>query len=77
MRLPPNYGPRYTREFTQMYIELAKEYNTGVVPFLLTDVATKRELMQADGLHPTAAAQPQLLDTVWPQLLPLLNKNVK
>ena len=72
MKLPPNYGPRYTRQFTQIYIELAEKYHTGVVPFLLTEVATKPELMQTDGLHPTAAAQKQLLNTVWPQLLPLL-----
>jgi len=72
MRLPPNYGPRYTHDFTQIFIELAEEYNTGVVPFFLTGVATKRELMQNDGLHPNTAAQPQLLDTIWSQLLPLL-----
>lgn len=72
MELPPNYGPRYTREFSQVFIELAEKYDTGVVPFLLGDVATKPELMQNDGLHPTAAAQKHLLNTVWPQLLPLL-----
>lgn len=72
MRLPPNYGPRYTHDFNQVFVELAKEYDTGLVPFLLAGVATQPELMQSDGLHPTDAAQPQLLDTIWPQLLPLL-----
>jgi acyl-CoA thioesterase-1 len=72
MRLPPNYGPRYTHDFTQIFADLAKEYETGLVPFLLAGVATQPELMQSDGLHPTAAAQPQLLDTIWPQLLPLM-----
>lgn len=74
MRLPPNYGPRYTHEFTQIFTALAEKYNTGVVPFLLTDVATKPQLMQSDGLHPNASAQKQLLDTLWPQLLPLLSR---
>ncbi|MBL1277806.1 MAG: arylesterase [Ectothiorhodospiraceae bacterium] len=74
MRLPPNYGPRYTRNFAQIFVDLAEEYDTGLVPFFLTQVATRRELMQSDGLHPTAAAQPQLLNTVWAELLPLLGK---
>lgn len=74
MRLPPNYGPRYTQTFNQVFIELAKEYKTGVVPFFLTEVATKSELMQSDGLHPTARAQKIILDTVWSQLQPLLDK---
>ncbi|MBN4079109.1 arylesterase [Beggiatoa alba] len=72
MRLPPNYGPRYTRDFEQIFVEIAEQHETGLVPFLLAKVATRRELLQGDGLHPTAAAQPQLLNTVWPQLLPLL-----
>ena len=74
MRLPPNYGPRYTHDFTQIFTALAEKYNTGVVPFLLADVATKAQLMQSDGLHPNASAQKQLLDTLWPQLLPLLSR---
>lgn len=74
MELPPNYGPRYTREFAKIFTELAKENNTGVAPFLLAGVATKSEFMQNDGLHPTAAAQNKLLDTVWTHLLPLLSQ---
>jgi acyl-CoA thioesterase-1 len=74
MRLPPNYGPRYTNDFMKMYREIATANKVPLVPFLLQSVALKAELMQADGLHPTAPAQPALLDTVWPQLKPLLKK---
>ncbi|MDT8384758.1 MAG: arylesterase [Gammaproteobacteria bacterium] len=77
MRLPPNYGPRYTQEFTQVFVGLAERHNTALVPFLLTDVATRPELMQNDGLHPNASAQQQLLDTLWPQLLRLLTRRAQ
>jgi len=73
MRLPPNYGPRYTQDFAQVFVELAQQHKTGLVPFLLAGVATQSTLMQSDGLHPAAAAQSQLLDTVWPHLQPMLN----
>jgi len=76
MRLPPNYGPRYTQGFAQVFVELAREYKTGLVPFLLTGVATQARLMQSDGLHPTAVAQSRILDTVWPHLQPLLNSTL-
>ncbi len=74
MRLPPNYGPRYTQGFAQTFTELARQYKTGLVPFLLKGVATQASLMQNDGLHPTAAAQSRILNTVWPHLLPLLSR---
>ena len=74
MRLPPNYGPRYTQGFAQTFTELARQYKTGLVPFLLQGVATQASLMQSDGLHPTAAAQSRILNTVWPHLLPLLSR---
>jgi len=74
MRLPPNYGPRYTNDFMTMYRDIASASRVALVPFLLQSVALKPALMQADGLHPTANAQPALLDTVWPQLTPLLEK---
>ena len=74
MRLPPNYGPRYTRLFQNIYLELAKENGIAVLPFLLERVSERRGWMQADNLHPTAAAQPGLLENVWPALLPLLKK---
>ncbi|WP_245912631.1 arylesterase [Marinobacterium halophilum] len=72
IRIPPNYGPQYTQRFYSIYPELAHAYDVALVPFLLERVALKPQLMQADGLHPTAAAQPILLQTVWPYLYPLL-----
>ena len=74
MKIPPNYGTQYTRQFSQHYVTLAKEFRANLVPFFLENVAAKPELLQADGLHPNAAAQPTLLQNVWPQLQPLLNK---
>lgn len=74
MRLPPNYGPQYTQRFHHIYTELAKSNRVVLVPFLLERVATRADLMQADGLHPIAQAQPILLDTVWDKLSPLLHK---
>ncbi|HEX7034545.1 MAG TPA: arylesterase [Pseudomonadales bacterium] len=72
MQIPPNYGPRYTRAFVEVFAEVAEEHDVPLVPFLLEDVALRPGLMQADGIHPTAEAQEMLLDTVWPHLAPLL-----
>jgi acyl-CoA thioesterase-1 len=72
MRLPPNYGPAYTQEFQSIYRVLAEEYDTALLPFLLQGIATERTLMQDDNLHPSAAAQPRVLDNIWPRLKPLL-----
>ncbi|MCJ7837654.1 MAG: arylesterase [Burkholderiales bacterium] len=72
MRVPPNYGASYTRQFAQVYTDLAREYKTALAPFLLEGMADQRELFQADNLHPTAAAQPILLENVWQALRPLL-----
>ncbi len=72
MRIPPNYGPRYTRAFDQLFADVAKEKSAVLVPFLLQEVALKAELMQSDGIHPTAQAQPILLDALWVHLEPLL-----
>ena len=72
--LPPNYGAPYTHAFSQTYEGLAREYKLPLVPFLLAGVAEHRELMQADGLHPIATAEPRVLDNVWTQLKPLLHK---
>lgn len=71
-RLPPNYGAAYSQGFQALYRDLAVEYDVALTPRLLADVAEDRRWMQPDGLHPTAAAQPRLLDNVWPQLEPLL-----
>ena len=70
--MPPNYGPQYTREFDGLYAELAREHSLALVPFFLEGIALDDGLMQEDGIHPNAAAQPQLLAAVWPRLLPLL-----
>jgi acyl-CoA thioesterase-1 len=74
MRIPPNYGPQYTAQFTAVYADLARDEHVPLVPFLLSDVALHPDLMQADGVHPVEAAQPILLATVWPTLEPLLER---
>jgi acyl-CoA thioesterase-1 len=72
LRMPPNYGERYTTAFYDMYGELAQAHRIALLPFLLDRVALDPALMQADGLHPNEQGQPQLLDNVWPKLEPLL-----
>ncbi|TVO65754.1 arylesterase [Denitromonas ohlonensis] len=72
MRLPPNYGPVYTRLFQNTFAEVAKTRHLAFVPFLLDGFAEDRALFQADGMHPTADAQPRIVDTMWPALKPLL-----
>ncbi|MBB3142106.1 arylesterase [Halomonas organivorans] len=72
--IPPNYGPAYRDAFTGVYDDLAERYEVALVPFLLKGVALDESLMQDDGIHPTAAAQPALLDNVWPALAPLLEQ---
>jgi acyl-CoA thioesterase I len=75
IRIPPNYGPRYTEEFASVFPELAKQYHVPLVPFLLQDVALNPARMQEDGMHPNAAGEAPVLDNVWPYLKPLLKKN--
>lgn len=70
--VPPNYGPAYRARLKAAYAELAVTYHTALLPFLLEGVALQPGMLQADGLHPVAAAQPKLLDNVWPVLKPLL-----
>ena len=72
MQLPPNYGARYNQLFMQVYTQLAASEKIALVSFFLKGVGGVPALMQGDGIHPTAAAQPQLLDNIWPQLQPLL-----
>jgi len=72
--IPPNYGIDYAREFHEMYAQLAKKHKLALVPFLLEGIAQQRELFQPDQLHPTAAAQPRILDNVWPVVEPVLKK---
>ena len=63
--IPPNYGPKYTQEFSQSFTELAKRFDLPLVNFLLEGVAGKPELTLDDGLHPSAIAQPRILENVW------------
>jgi acyl-CoA thioesterase-1 len=72
MKLPPNYGPAYTRTFEGIYPDLARQMKLPLVPFLLEGVAGEESLMQSDGIHASQAAQPRLLDNVWPHLTRLL-----
>lgn len=72
MRIPPNYGPLYTQRFQAAFGELAQRYHLPLIPFLLDGVAGNPALIQDDGLHPRAEAQPRILDNVWPTLAPLL-----
>ncbi len=77
MLMPPNYGKPYTQSFAAVYPDLAKQYKVPLAPFLLSGVAERRELLQADGLHPVADAEPRVLANVWPSLKPLLHKPAK
>jgi acyl-CoA thioesterase-1 len=72
MKLPPNYGPDYTQAFERAFPELAKQYKTALVPFLLEGFAEKPELFQPDRIHPTAEAQPLIAERVWRGLQPLV-----
>lgn len=74
MRIPPNYGRTYTEKFNALYTTLADKYEISLMPFLLNDIALEPGLMLADGIHPSAEAQPIILDKVWTQLEPFLAK---
>jgi acyl-CoA thioesterase-1 len=77
IRIPPNYGPRYSEDFARVFPELAQQFHVPLLPFLLKDVALDPSRMQADGLHPNAAGEPGVLENVWPYLQPLLDKKAK
>lgn len=72
IRLPPNYGSAYLQKFESMYANLASEYQTLLVPFIMDGVAMEPEFLQADNIHPNEAGQPVLLDNVWTVLEPAL-----
>src|SRR6185312_7206031 len=74
IRLPPNYGARYTEQFAALYPELAKRFRIPLVPFLLDHVALRPGLMQSDGLHPDAGGEPIVLENVWGALKPMLRQ---
>jgi acyl-CoA thioesterase-1 len=66
IRIPPNYGQRYIEEFDRVFRELAAEFEVPWIEFFMEGVALNEDLMQSDGIHPNAAAQPLLLDNAWP-----------
>jgi len=75
MQVPPNYGRKYSDEFAALFGTVAKSEDVALLPFLLTgvaDVPDAERWFQADRIHPNAAAQPQMLDNLWPVLRPLL-----
>jgi acyl-CoA thioesterase-1 len=72
MRIPPNYGPRYTGAFEKAFTEVTRAKDAILVPFSLKEVAVTPGLIQKDGIHPTAKAQPLLVDTFLPFIEPLL-----
>lgn len=68
MQIPPNYGPRYTRQFRGIYDQISEKYAAIQVEIFLETVATDPELMQNDGIHPKAEAQDELLNNIWPAI---------
>lgn len=65
MQIPPNYGETYSRLFAEQYQKLAVKNNVLLVPFFLGSIAVKPGMMQADGIHPTAQAQPLMMESIW------------
>jgi acyl-CoA thioesterase-1 len=74
MQIPPNYGPQYTKSFSQTYAQLSQKHQSPLVDFMLTDIAAKPDLIQPDGLHPNALAQPIILHNIWQQLQAMLKQ---
>lgn len=74
MKIPPNYGPKYSEAFSQSYQQLSRKHKIPQVPFMLENVATQPDLIQQDGLHPNTLGQPMILENIWPQLKLLLKK---
>lgn len=72
MRIPTNYGPAYTRAFADSFGQVAGSLHVALIPFFLARIATNPRAFQADGIHPVAAVQPELLNAVWPVLAPIL-----
>lgn len=74
MRIPPNYGPKYTASFSQTYSQLSQQHKISLVPFMLENIAAKPNLIQEDGLHPNALGQRMILDNIWPKLQLMLKR---
>lgn len=77
MRIPPNYGTRYTESFQARFHKVSEQTGAQLLPFFLSAIAADPQMFLEDGIHPTLAAQPQLLDAVWEQLQPLLKQSVE
>jgi acyl-CoA thioesterase-1 len=75
IQLPANYGHSFREKFRQIFSDVAEQQKIALVPFFLKGVAETRDLMQADGIHPAAAAQPVILDNIWSALTPLLEND--
>ena len=76
MLLPPNYGAAYIEKFVAVYRQLGSRDNVNLTKFIMEDIADNPDLMQSDGIHPKAEAQEMMLDNLWPDLRPLLDKDV-
>jgi acyl-CoA thioesterase I len=74
MKVPPNYGPAYARGFDALFVDVANANRVPLVPYLFEGFGDDLAQFQADRIHPTAAAEPRILDNVWPSLVPLLAK---
>lgn len=72
MQIPPNYGARYSNQFKALFPALAEKNKTGLIPFLLEGIGGNSELMQRDGIHPTAEAQPIIVENVKKELVKIL-----
>jgi acyl-CoA thioesterase-1 len=72
IKIPPNYGPAYTQRFEQVFATVAEQTKVAFEPFFLAEITENPDLMQADGIHPNAAAQPLMLEHIWDDLEPLL-----
>lgn len=73
MRIPSNYGPTYTEKFAQTFVDAAQASESELIPFFLEPIALDDSLFQRDGIHPTAEAQPLLLEAVLEKLIPMLD----
>lgn len=74
MKIPPNYGKAYTQAFEKVFVTVSQEEKVPLLPFFLDGVGGHPELVQADGIHPVAAAQPRLLENAWPLIEKALKK---
>ena len=74
MLAPPGVGAAYQRDFTMLFPDLATEHKIEFLPFLLDNIATKKDLNQADGIHPNAEGERIMTENIYKALLPMLDK---